>query len=277
MTTSYPSAIDAYERPDPTDPQSSPAAYVVADNLMDAVEALETKVGVDGSADTDSIEFILKDPVDGHNHDGTNSAPADAASHNHGPGGVGSVSHDDLDDVTANQHHNETHAMSSASHSGAMGLQQQGEEFATQAADVSRTSTVALSATGVDLNFDVEANENCFFRFMLVFTGAVAGDLSIDLTGPAAVTDVWYQLFGPTEASAGPATNVQQNTMAVATAFSTQLDTGAAGQLAVAWIEGYLDNGANSGTVQLRFAQRASSGTATTIRKGSYVFKKKVN
>ena len=59
MATNFPSGLDSFTNPSATDSMDSvsvPHASQHA-NLNDAVEALEAKVGVDGSADTDSLDY----------------------------------------------------------------------------------------------------------------------------------------------------------------------------------------------------------------------------
>ena len=59
MATNFPSGLDSFTNPSATDSMDSvsvPHASQHA-NLNDAVEALEAKVGVDGSADTGSLDY----------------------------------------------------------------------------------------------------------------------------------------------------------------------------------------------------------------------------
>ncbi len=61
MTTAYPTAIDAMQRPLDADSfidGSATDGTVVIDNMMDAIEALEAEVGVTGSAVTTSLRNI---------------------------------------------------------------------------------------------------------------------------------------------------------------------------------------------------------------------------
>jgi microcystin-dependent protein len=62
MAINYPVSLDNFQNPVSTDPMNSatvPHATQHA-NLNDAVEALETKVGIDNSADTDSHDYKLR-------------------------------------------------------------------------------------------------------------------------------------------------------------------------------------------------------------------------
>ena len=63
MTTNFPTSVDAFTNPSATDAMDSvtvPHATQHA-NLNDAVEALQAKVGVDGSAVTTSLDYKLGD------------------------------------------------------------------------------------------------------------------------------------------------------------------------------------------------------------------------
>lgn len=69
--------------------------------LQTAIEALEAKVGIDGSAVTSSIDFLLKDTSGGHDHDGSDSKalPASAITAHasrHTSGGADPVDHGTL-------------------------------------------------------------------------------------------------------------------------------------------------------------------------------------
>lgn len=69
--TMYPNAIDSFTRPKATDPLDSPSHADIHDKIYDAIEALETKVGVDDSAVVTSLDYLLKNTssVDpGHKH-----------------------------------------------------------------------------------------------------------------------------------------------------------------------------------------------------------------
>lgn len=69
MTTSFPSSLDAFTNPDATtDDLDTPGVLhdEQHENANDAIEALEAKVGIDGSAVTTSIDYILGDHIDNH-------------------------------------------------------------------------------------------------------------------------------------------------------------------------------------------------------------------
>lgn len=79
MSTSFPSSTDTFVNPVATDKTNSPSHSGQHANINDAVAALETKVGVDSSAVTSSLDYKLKssssvDP--GHLHTGAGTSGA---------------------------------------------------------------------------------------------------------------------------------------------------------------------------------------------------------
>ena len=60
MAISYPTSLDALTNPAAANPLNSPDHAVQHDDVNDAVEALEAKVGIDSSAVTTSIDYRLK-------------------------------------------------------------------------------------------------------------------------------------------------------------------------------------------------------------------------
>ena len=69
----YPTNLPTYTDPTSTNPLSDPdlATQQAAQNAD--IIALATKVGVDGSEEATSLDYILKNTTGGHDHDGTNS------------------------------------------------------------------------------------------------------------------------------------------------------------------------------------------------------------
>ena len=59
MATSFPSGLDSLTNPSSGDSLSSPSHSAQHANVNDAVEALQAKVGVDGSAVTSSLDYQL--------------------------------------------------------------------------------------------------------------------------------------------------------------------------------------------------------------------------
>ena len=59
MTTNFPTSLDALANPTSTDALTSPSHSDQHANANDAIEALEAKVGVDGSAVTASLDYLV--------------------------------------------------------------------------------------------------------------------------------------------------------------------------------------------------------------------------
>jgi hypothetical protein len=64
MAISFPENLDDFTNPVSTDTLDSPSHSDQHSDLNDAVEALETKVGIDSSADTDSLDYKVENMVD---------------------------------------------------------------------------------------------------------------------------------------------------------------------------------------------------------------------
>ena len=63
MATSFPNSIDSLTNPNSTDALSSPSHSQQHTNANDAIEALQAKVGVDGSQDVDSLDYKVADVI----------------------------------------------------------------------------------------------------------------------------------------------------------------------------------------------------------------------
>jgi hypothetical protein len=57
MATNFPASLDSLTNPSATDTLDSPPHDEQHADANDAIEALQSKVGVDGSADTNSLDF----------------------------------------------------------------------------------------------------------------------------------------------------------------------------------------------------------------------------
>lgn len=57
MSINFPTSLDSLTNPAPTDLRSTVSLSGKVSDLNDAVEALEAKVGIDGSVDTDSLDY----------------------------------------------------------------------------------------------------------------------------------------------------------------------------------------------------------------------------
>lgn len=251
----------------------------IIDALSDEVEAIADNIGITGETSAATIRGKLEDPTNGHTHDGVDSALAVNSDHDHsgdaGDGGV--ISHTVLDDVGADDHHDENHALAAAVHTGHLDLDQQGEEIGILASDATFTSNTTL-ANLTDVNFDVEANATYIFTAVIFYEADTgAADAKIDFTGPSSPTRILYSVHAPNISGTGLSTNIQQ-IAAVASAFSTALQLGGqgAGVVVMAIVRGILVNGANSGVVQLRGAQDTSDSTSAIFKAGTHLLGKRV-
>jgi hypothetical protein len=59
MATNFPNSVDSLVNPNASDPLSSPSHSQQHANLNDAVEAIEKKIGVNGSSDTNSLQYKI--------------------------------------------------------------------------------------------------------------------------------------------------------------------------------------------------------------------------
>lgn len=57
MATNFPTSLDTFTNPTATDTLDSPPHDQQHANINDAVEALEAKVGINSSADTNSLDY----------------------------------------------------------------------------------------------------------------------------------------------------------------------------------------------------------------------------
>lgn len=71
MASQYPTAIDTFVTPISGQPLSNPNHITDTVLVHNAIDAIETKLGIDGSADATSIDYLLKNPLSinpGHKH-----------------------------------------------------------------------------------------------------------------------------------------------------------------------------------------------------------------
>ena len=59
MSTVYPGALDTFTNPTAVQPQNAPSHSSQHANINDAMVAVQTKIGVNGSADTSSIDYLV--------------------------------------------------------------------------------------------------------------------------------------------------------------------------------------------------------------------------
>ena len=78
MTTNFPTGLDIFINPSGSDQLHGPPGTTHADqhtNTNDAIKALQSRVGVTGSAVPTTIDYELHNVNHGHDHDGINSRP----------------------------------------------------------------------------------------------------------------------------------------------------------------------------------------------------------
>jgi len=133
-------------------------------------------------------------------------------------------------------------------------------------ADESVTSSTTLQNDD-DLVVAVSANATYVMDGYIMTSGAAAGtgDLKIDFTIPSGAT-MKYTSFGTTTAS--PAVQYEATVNANSTARA--IGTNGSADMGVA-IQAVITVGSTAGSVQLRWAQNTSSGTATILRATSYL------
>ena len=129
-------------------------------------------------------------------------------------------------------------------------------------ADVSFTSNTTLgTVTGLSVN--VAAGRTYSFEAYLSFTDAAAGGIKAAIAGTATATAIEYDGWIIDSAANGIKGNTQATALATTVASATT--TGTAG---VVQIKGTITVNA-AGTLLVQAAQNTSSGTATTIKRGS--------
>lgn len=123
------------------------------------------------------------------------------------------------------------------------------------------SSTTPVNAT--DLSFSVLPNTYYSFEICLLYSNA-SGNLRLAVTFPSSPTALMYAATGLDYWGTGypyPGQTTSGGTI------NLDLASGSG----TVFVNGYLDNGSNAGTVQLQFAQTISSSSATTLRKGSWL------
>ena len=137
------------------------------------------------------------------------------------------------------------------------------DTYVYKTADQGTTSTTPISIT--DLSWSVSANTNYRFACTIFFAaGATANGWLVTATAPASPTLFVGQTIGPTSTTAIAGTQWSSNDGG--TVAGSSAATSAANGISVT---GLLRNGANAGTLQMRWASELSS-TTHTIKQGSY-------
>jgi hypothetical protein len=136
--------------------------------------------------------------------------------------------------------------------------------------DQSKTTDTALS-DATNLGLSVGANEEWQLEWSLYASGG-GGDFKFAITVPASTTGYWG-IHGLVTSATGSSSDLQAgglnvfgdaNTLAVGDAASS-------GTIILIIVKAVVFVSSTAGTVQLRFAQNSSVGTASSLRAGSNV------
>lgn len=133
-------------------------------------------------------------------------------------------------------------------------------------ADQSVTSSTTL-VNVTDLVFAIGASERWGYRFVIFYDATTGGDIKFAITAPAGVADLRW--------GSGVTRGPGEGTWADATVSGSGTERGfagrGAGDIASLVIEGFVENGATGGSIQLQFAQNTSNGTASIVKENSYL------
>jgi hypothetical protein len=145
------------------------------------------------------------------------------------------------------------------------------QQHIVKPSDESVTSSITLQNDD-HLVLPVSANTKYFVQGMLIYTGATAGDMGFKWSVPTGSTFDWCS-----DALGSAATSLTDQISHTAQASSNQPSFGAIdASTAVAPIKGLLIVGSSGGNLRATWAQGTSSGTATTMKAGSYVMARRV-
>lgn len=141
-----------------------------------------------------------------------------------------------------------------------------------KAADEGVTSSAAFQDDD-HLNFAIAANETWVAEWVIFYKGTTSFDIKFAINTPTGCTG----MFGGEGLLS--TTGGVTNTVTMAARNSTLDDANAYGfgsvlttePWATCFVRGVFANGANAGTITLRWAQLTSGGTATTVLKNSYL------
>lgn len=144
--------------------------------------------------------------------------------------------------------------------------------FKRKTATESVTSSTTLQNDD-DLVLAVEANSTYLLDMMLFYDGATAGDFKMSFTGPTGYS-VDYHHTGAATALAGTSGDIDYRLIVE----TDTLGVGAngAGTTLVIHVMGIVVIDATAGSLQLQWAQFASSATATRLFANSYMYLRKV-
>jgi hypothetical protein len=145
--------------------------------------------------------------------------------------------------------------------------------FVRKTATESVTSSTTLQDDD-DLVLAVEADSVYLLDALLFYDGGTAGDFKLAFTYPTGATIDYVHTGPPTTASGGTG-NTVDNRLIVET-DTLGLGAAGAGTTLGVHITGVLVVDSTAGSLQLQWAQFASSGTATRVFAPSYLYLRKV-
>lgn len=134
-------------------------------------------------------------------------------------------------------------------------------------APTSKSSDAALAADPT-LTIPIAANQTMLVRGQIHVTAGTTPDLKYRMTGPASPTAVRLDRIN----RAGTNMTAPTNNYAIAYDTSDQVFDATSGTPSGAInLNGYIENGANSGNFSFEWAQNTSNATNATVRTGSYI------
>lgn len=272
MPTNFPNSIDTYANPTASTWEDDPGFEhdKVHSNVHDAIRAIEAKIGIDGSDAPSSLDYLIKNTVGGHNHDGSNSRLDAHRSVTTGAHAASAISIVDAGNYYAG---NNTEAVLQEVGSSITSINSTlnalpGYIYKFKAADQS----VINSTTLVDddtLFFPMNANTKYLFELVAFATFGSSGDFKYRHAGPVSPNLVIIRRNHD-------ATNVA-GTPAIDTAYSSTDATilVSANASALIRLHGIIYNGSTSGNFQFKWAQNtADASVAAVVKAGSYLWYK---
>lgn len=141
-----------------------------------------------------------------------------------------------------------------------------GPQGAFKTSNEARQSNTAITADAV-LKVPLIASRVVAFRFLVFYNTPGAADFKFDLHGPTSPTVLRYKVWLLVPAIASPAL-ADYDFETTYDVVKTMVGTGTDGWLQ---IDGIVQNGANAGDLEFRWAQNTSTGSDTTVYAGSFV------
>lgn len=251
--TAYPGGIDTFATK--ADGDASTAAEDNAQTV--AIVALETKVGITGSAVTASHQYQL-------DHLATLATSASAADLSAGTLPAARMPALSGDVTTS------AGAVATAIGANKVLLSMRNEQIPVLSADFVITTTTT-PANVTDLVITVGTSATWIFDGFLLYDGDVTGDIAIDFVIPASATIAWSG-SGPVSTLTGAGTAGQGDFAAITTSGGVQ-NYGASADTTpktAIHLKGIVVTAGTGGTIQLQAAQRNATNVST-LRAGSYL------